>query len=70
MSTPFKEKCPCCGHKFSLSELKAMAVGDGWQRYLTIDDNGKRVVVSFDAYSPAFMKLWSATPETCGRSAS
>jgi hypothetical protein len=58
MSLPaFDGNCPSCSHTFTLAQLKEMAVGDGWQRYLTvIDHRGVRRVVSFDEFNPASME--------------
>jgi hypothetical protein len=59
MSDSFIGRCPSCGYTLGLAELKRMAVGDGWQRYLAVEsDRGERVVVSFDEYNPTTMCLW------------
>jgi len=56
MGMPFRSTCPDCGHSFSLSELKMMAVGDGWQRFLLVRlADGTEDVVSFDEFEPASM---------------
>ncbi|MDT3683836.1 MAG: hypothetical protein RO009_02185 [Pseudorhodoplanes sp.] len=48
--------CPNCGKVYTLAELKKMAVGDGWQRYLrVIDREGVVRVVSFDEFVPTTM---------------
>ena len=50
--------CPTCGHEFSLADLKWMAVGDGWQRWVPcILPDGTRTAVTFDDYAP-----WCMTP--------
>ena len=57
MATPYDGKCPDCGHEFSLVDLKRMAIGDGWDRYLwVILPTGERKNVSFDDYNPATMR--------------
>jgi hypothetical protein len=46
--------CPQCGHSFTLAELKTMATGDGWQRFIPVAlPDGTRAVVSFDARRPS-----------------
>jgi hypothetical protein len=48
--------CTGCGRVFNLADLKHMAVGDGWQRYLrVIDRHGQERVVSFDDFLPHSM---------------
>jgi hypothetical protein len=65
-SDAFDGKCPNCGHHIALAELKRMAVGDGWQRYLAIAGvNGKPAIVSFDEYCPDSMELF--TPKFSGQ---
>jgi len=57
MVAPFDAGCPSCGHSFTLANLKRMAVGDGWQRYLWVElPNGKHAFVSFDQFVPATMR--------------
>jgi hypothetical protein len=56
VSPPFDPKCPCCGHLFSLADLRRMAVGDGFDRLIWIAKaDGSRQAVSFDEYNPATM---------------
>ena len=56
MVAPYDGKCPSCGHEFSLADLKRMAIGDGWERYLWVTlPTGERRVVSFGDYNPATM---------------
>ena len=58
MATPYDGKCPNCGHEISLAELKRMAIGDGWERYLRVAlPNGERKTVSFSDYNPATMRI-------------
>ena len=58
MATPYDGKCPNCGHEISLAELKRMAIGDGWERYLQVVlPTGKRMSVSFSDYNPATMRI-------------
>ncbi len=58
MLMPYDGKCPECGHEFELAELKRMAVGDGWERYLqVILPTGKRAAVGFCDYNPATMRI-------------
>jgi hypothetical protein len=57
MPDPFRPNCPDCGHRFSLADLKTMAIGDGWERYILVEAaDGKREVVSFTDFNPATMK--------------
>lgn len=57
---PHNGKCPACGHRFELGELKTMAVGDGWQRHLLVrHDDGTETVVSFDEFWPVGMTVIS-----------
>jgi hypothetical protein len=47
--------CPSCGHVFTLADLKRMAVGDGWQRWVMVEVDGKRQPVRFDDFDPQTM---------------
>jgi len=59
MAIPFDDKCPDCGHTFSLVVLKRMAQGDGWRRLIAIKNaDGSRGHVSFDQFNPATMEVW------------
>jgi len=40
MSDPFFGCCPDCGRKFTLIDLAVMAVGDGWERPVTLPPIG------------------------------
>ena len=56
MSAPYDDKCPNCGHEFSLADLKYMAIGDGWERRLWVTlPTGELVDVAFGDYNPATM---------------
>jgi len=58
---PHQENCPACGHKFTLADLKQMAIGDGWQRFLLVRlTDGSETVVSFDEFAPNVMTPISA----------
>lgn len=60
MGRPFRGECPSCGHKLGLDDLKMMAVGDGWQRFLLVrHKDGSEEVVSFDDFNPATMEAIS-----------
>ena len=68
MADPYDGKCPDCGHVFSLADLKRMAIGDGWQRYLwVVLPNGERTYVAFDEFNPATMKPTSPGPGGAAR---
>ena len=48
--------CPSCGHVFSLVDLRRMAVGDGWQRWIQVRlPNGRVTPVRFDEFDPQTM---------------
>lgn len=56
INPPAKPNCPSCGHAFTLVDLKTMAVGDGYQRFLPVRlENGEETVVSFDDFNPSTM---------------
>jgi hypothetical protein len=55
-SPPFDNACPQCGHTFSLSDLKRMAVGDGFQRYILVETPAGPKPVSFTDFDPVRMK--------------
>ena len=56
-------KCPDCGRVFTLAELKQMAEGDGWRRYMIVRlQSGQRAVVSFSEFNPATMTPFVAEP--------
>ena len=57
MPAPYDGKCPNCDHEFTLADLKRMATGDGWERYLWATlPTGERVNVGFNDYNPATMQ--------------
>lgn len=64
MSDPFPKPCPNCGHAFTLAELKTMAVGDGWRRFIFIvGEDGNPLPVDFNDFNPATMRVWADRPE-------
>ncbi|RVT93725.1 hypothetical protein [Sphingomonas crocodyli] len=56
MSDPFPKPCPKCGHTFTLAELKTMAVGDGWRRFIIVEEkDGTLQPVDFNDFEPSTM---------------
>lgn len=55
-SPPHDGKCPQCAHVFTLAELKRMAVGDGFQRYIFVESADGPALVSFSDYDPLTMR--------------
>lgn len=59
MGTPsdaFDGVCPDCGHVFTLADLRRMAVGDGWQRWIWARlPDGSEKPVRFDEFNPRTM---------------
>lgn len=61
MSDPFPKPCPNCGHALSLADLKTMAVGDGFRRFIfVIGADGKPEPVDFNEFDPATMTVFPA----------
>ena len=52
-SNAYDGKCPHCGHTFTLADLRHMAVGDGWQRYIRVQLADASIkAVAFDDFDP------------------
>jgi hypothetical protein len=57
-SDAYDGQCPTCGHVFTLADLKRMAVGDGWQRWIMVSmPDGTRQPVRFDDFDPQTMAV-------------
>ena len=57
MFNAYDGKCPDCGRKFTLPDLRRMAVGDGWVRRIhAILSSGNQAVVTFDEFNPRVMR--------------
>jgi hypothetical protein len=55
-SDAYDGACPSCGHVFMLADLRRMAVGDGWQRWIRVRlPNNTEALVAFDDFDPQTM---------------
>jgi hypothetical protein len=55
-SDAYDGRCPSCGRTFTLADLRRMAVGDGWQRWILARlPDGSEKLVRFDEFDPLTM---------------
>jgi hypothetical protein len=55
-SDAYDGRCPSCRHTFTLADLRRMAVGDGWQRWILARlPDGSEKLVRFDEFDPFTM---------------